>query len=231
MRYSTIILMVSSTGCQRIVWPCRSQRTRSALRSSLMWWEIVDREISKLLATLQTDGRISLFRHAFPRPRRICSKTHRRVSLDRALKAATTRSTSFADFPVLDLPDMTLPPHKIHLDVCIVVETYSIFRTFGQPFILKSSPKWWLHYGGIIGIMFSKERIHGRCCRYLLSLGPAVFESTFSQLLSLGRSASGVKASQKLYLSHLFYYKYLICIDVWVSLFVVECKRFIPILK
>ena len=125
VRYFTIILMVSSTGCQRIVCPCLSQWTRPALRSSLMWWEIVDREILKLLATLQTQGRISSFRDACPNPMRICSKTLNRVSFERALKAATTRSVSFANFPFPFFSGiMITSPGKDYFDDHIVIEIY-----------------------------------------------------------------------------------------------------------
>ena len=142
MRYFTIILMVSSTGCQRIVCPCLSQWTRPALRSSLMWWEIVDREILKLLATLQTQGRISSFRDACPNPMRICSKTLNRVSLDRALKAATTRSVSFGNFPFPFFSGIVITsPDKAYFDVHIVIEIYHSFYLpsilmNGQYFIL-----------------------------------------------------------------------------------------------
>jgi hypothetical protein len=48
--------------------------------------------------------------------------------LDKALKAATTRSTSFTDFPFSDFLDMRLPPHKIYLDIYIVIKEYTIFE-------------------------------------------------------------------------------------------------------
>lgn len=142
VRYWTIILMVSSTGCQRIVCPCLSQWTRPALRSSLMWCEIVDREILKLLATLQTQGRISSFRDAWPNPIRICSKTLNRVSLERALKAATTRSVSFGKFPFPFFSGISITSaHTAHFHVLIVIEIYHSFYLpsnlmNGQYFIL-----------------------------------------------------------------------------------------------
>ena len=74
-------------------------------------------------------------------PRRICSKTPRRVSLDRALKAATTRPRSFADFPISFFLGMASLLQDIYLDVYIVVKTYTNFQTFSQLVIFKYFPK------------------------------------------------------------------------------------------
>jgi len=81
-----------------MVCPCLSQRTRPAFLSSLMWWEIVDRDISKLLATPHTVGLNSSSSFALPRPFRMFSKMARRVSLERALNAAATHFVSLNGF-------------------------------------------------------------------------------------------------------------------------------------
>ncbi|OGP66681.1 MAG: hypothetical protein A2031_00855 [Deltaproteobacteria bacterium RBG_19FT_COMBO_43_11] len=52
----------------------------------------MESEISKLLATLHIDGLLSLFRIVCLWQRRIFSKTARRVSLDKALKAEDIRA-------------------------------------------------------------------------------------------------------------------------------------------
>jgi len=59
-------------------------------------------------------------------------KIPRRVSLDRALKAATTRPTSFADFPISIFLGIASLLQDIYLDVYIVIKTYTNFQTFSQ---------------------------------------------------------------------------------------------------